>query len=66
MMMLVLALGMAGAGHARNEGVTDTEIHLGASVVLSGPLGPQTVGQGGGRVGRQAGGLEEIGHAIVL
>ena len=43
MMLLLVALGMAGAVHARNEGVTDTEIHLGASVVLSGPLGPQTV-----------------------
>lgn len=41
--LLMLALAMAGAGHARNEGVTDTEIRLGASVVLSGPLGPQTV-----------------------
>ena len=43
MMTLLLGLAFAGAAHARNEGVTDTEIHLGASVVLSGPLGPQTV-----------------------
>jgi branched-chain amino acid transport system substrate-binding protein len=41
--VLMLALAMAGTGHARNEGITDTEIRLGASVVLSGPLGPQTV-----------------------
>ena len=43
MMTLLLGLAFAAAAHARNEGVTDTEIHLGASVVLSGPLGPQTV-----------------------
>ena len=32
--------------HARNEGVTADEIRLGASVVLSGPLGPQTAQYG--------------------
>lgn len=30
------------------RGVTDTEIHIGASVVLSGPLGPQTTDYGAG------------------
>jgi ABC-type branched-subunit amino acid transport system substrate-binding protein len=35
-------------GHARNEGVTADEIRLGASAVLSGPLGPQTVQFGEG------------------
>ena len=34
--------------HARNEGVTADEIRLGASVVLSGPLGPQTAQYGEG------------------
>ncbi|AFU47147.1 ABC-type branched-chain amino acid transport system periplasmic protein [Acidovorax sp. KKS102] len=34
--------------HARNEGVTANEIRLGASVVLSGPLGPQTAQYGEG------------------
>jgi branched-chain amino acid transport system substrate-binding protein len=33
---------------AAAEGVTDTEIRLGASVVLSGPLGPQTAEYGAG------------------
>ena len=47
---LILALaGALGAGAlASDRGVTPTEIRLGASVVLSGPLGPQTqeFGQG--------------------
>lgn len=38
----LLALCAAAGAHARNEGVTSDEIRLGASVVLSGPLGPQT------------------------
>lgn len=40
---LLLAWSALGEAQARNEGVTADEIHLGASVVLSGPLGPQTV-----------------------
>ena len=48
--LLILALaGALGAGAmASDRGVTPTEIRLGASVVLSGPLGPQTqeFGQG--------------------
>ena len=36
----LLALCAATLVHARNEGVTADEIRLGASVVLSGPLGP--------------------------
>lgn len=45
---LLLALGLSWGAHARNEGVTADEIRLGASVVLSGPLGPQTVQYGEG------------------
>jgi ABC-type branched-subunit amino acid transport system substrate-binding protein len=45
--MLALAL-VAGAAHAADRGVTPTEIRLGASVVLSGPLGPQTTDYGAG------------------
>ncbi|WP_374666699.1 ABC transporter substrate-binding protein [Ramlibacter sp.] len=37
-----LALLLAAAAHAGDKGVTPTEIRLGASQVLSGPLGPQT------------------------
>ena len=36
------------SAHAVDAGVTDTEIRLGASAVLSGPLGPQTVEYGVG------------------
>jgi ABC-type branched-subunit amino acid transport system substrate-binding protein len=39
---------LAGAAHAGDRGVTPTEIRLGASVVLSGPLGPQTTDYGAG------------------
>jgi branched-chain amino acid transport system substrate-binding protein len=45
---LVLAVGAAGGVHASNEGVTADEIRLGASVVLSGPLGAQTAQYGEG------------------
>lgn len=46
--VLLLALCSAGLCHARNEGVSTDEIRLGASVVLSGPLGPQTIQYGEG------------------
>lgn len=36
------------SAHAVDAGVTDAEIRLGASAVLSGPLGPQTVEYGVG------------------
>ncbi|MGS5086013.1 hypothetical protein ACVC7V_05825 [Hydrogenophaga sp. A37] len=39
---------IAAGAHANDVGVTPTEIRLGASVVLSGPLGPQTVQYGEG------------------
>ena len=42
------ALLLAATAHAGDEGVTPTEIRLGASHVLSGPLGPQTVQYGEG------------------
>jgi branched-chain amino acid transport system substrate-binding protein len=42
------ALLLATAAHAGDEGVTTTDIRLGASQVLSGPLGPQTVQYGEG------------------
>ena len=42
------ALLLATAAHAGDEGVTPTDIRLGASQVLSGPLGPQTVQYGEG------------------
>lgn len=45
---LALALWTLGSAHAGDRGVTPTEIRLGASVVLSGPLGPQTVEFGEG------------------
>jgi branched-chain amino acid transport system substrate-binding protein len=45
---LLLVLGASQGVHARNEGVTPDEIRLGASAVLSGPLGPQTVQMGEG------------------
>lgn len=46
--ILALALAMGSSASASDRGVTPTEIRLGASVVLSGPLGPQTqeFGQG--------------------
>jgi branched-chain amino acid transport system substrate-binding protein len=43
-----LALFIGASAHASNAGVTPTEIRLGASVVLSGPLGPQTAEYGVG------------------
>lgn len=39
---------LAAAVHAGDDGVTPTEIRLGASQVLSGPLGPQTLQYGEG------------------
>ena len=45
---LILGFALAAAAHAGDEGVTSTEIRLGASQVLSGPLGPQTVQYGEG------------------
>ena len=45
--LVALAL-LAGAVHAGDRGVTPTEIRLGASAVLSGPLGPQTTDYGVG------------------
>lgn len=45
---LALCLASLGYAHAGDPGVTPTEIRLGASVVLSGPLGPQTVQYGAG------------------
>lgn len=39
---------LAAAAHAGNEGVTPTEIRLGSSQVLTGPLGPQTLQYGEG------------------
>jgi branched-chain amino acid transport system substrate-binding protein len=39
---------LAATAHAGDEGVTPTEIRLGASQVLSGPLGPQTQQYGEG------------------
>lgn len=39
---------IAAGAHANDAGVTPTEIKLGASAVLSGPLGPQTVQYGEG------------------
>ncbi len=46
--ILALAFAMGSSVSASDRGVTPTEIRLGASVVLSGPLGPQTqeFGQG--------------------
>jgi branched-chain amino acid transport system substrate-binding protein len=46
--LLFAALCAGGVAHARNEGVTADEIRLGASAVLSGPLGAQTVQYGEG------------------
>jgi len=45
---LALALTAASLAHAGDKGVTTTEIKLGASAVLSGPLGPQTRDYGAG------------------
>ncbi|MBW8313633.1 MAG: ABC transporter substrate-binding protein [Hydrogenophaga sp.] len=45
---LALGFALAAAAQAGDEGVTSTEIRLGASQVLSGPLGPQTVQYGEG------------------
>jgi ABC-type branched-subunit amino acid transport system substrate-binding protein len=39
---------LAGAAHAGDRGVTPTEIRIGTSAVLSGPLGPQTAEYGAG------------------
>lgn len=46
--ILALAFALGAGASASDRGVTPTEIRLGASVVLSGPLGPQTqeFGQG--------------------
>jgi ABC-type branched-subunit amino acid transport system substrate-binding protein len=41
-------LGVPGVALAGDEGVTASEIRLGASVVLTGPLGPQTLDYGAG------------------
>jgi ABC-type branched-subunit amino acid transport system substrate-binding protein len=46
--MLVCGWLVAIAAHANDAGVTPTEIRLGASAVLSGPLGPQTLQYGEG------------------
>jgi branched-chain amino acid transport system substrate-binding protein len=46
--LLALALAACGAANASDKGVTPTEIRLGASAVLSGPLGPQTADYGVG------------------
>lgn len=46
--VLALLVGAAPAAQAVEEGVTATEIRLGASAVLSGPLGPQTAEYGVG------------------
>jgi ABC-type branched-subunit amino acid transport system substrate-binding protein len=43
-----MALAAGGCAVASDRGVTPTEIRLGASVVLSGPLGPQTADFGEG------------------
>ncbi len=43
-----LALALCAAAQASDRGVSPTEIKLGASVVLSGPLGPQTADYGAG------------------
>lgn len=45
--VLALAL-LAGTAFAGDKGVTPTEIRIGASAVLSGPLGPQTQDYGAG------------------
>lgn len=42
------ALVLCAGAHASDKGVTPTEIKLGASAVLSGPLGPQTADYGVG------------------
>jgi ABC-type branched-subunit amino acid transport system substrate-binding protein len=46
--LLALTVWTLGAAHAGDRGVTPTEIRLGASAVLSGPLGPQTLDYGTG------------------
>ncbi|HAJ14590.1 MAG: ABC transporter substrate-binding protein [Hydrogenophaga sp.] len=47
--MLTLAMGVGAAlAHAGDAGVTATEIRLGTSAVLTGPLGPQTIQYGEG------------------
>jgi branched-chain amino acid transport system substrate-binding protein len=45
---LALVLSACTLAHAGDKGVTPTEIRLGASAVLSGPLGPQTTDYGAG------------------
>lgn len=46
--MLAFGWLISAAAHANDLGVTPTEIRLGASAVLSGPLGPQTIQYGEG------------------
>ena len=46
--LLAIALCACSLAHAGDQGVTATEIKLGASAVLSGPLGPQTNDYGAG------------------
>ncbi|MDH4427211.1 MAG: ABC transporter substrate-binding protein [Acidovorax sp.] len=46
--MALIAVCLCTTALARNEGITADEIRLGASVVLSGPLGPQTAQYGEG------------------
>jgi branched-chain amino acid transport system substrate-binding protein len=46
--LLTLLLAVALAQAAGQRGVTDSEIRIGGSVVLSGPLGPQTADYGAG------------------
>ncbi|MDH4464727.1 MAG: ABC transporter substrate-binding protein [Acidovorax sp.] len=46
--MALIAVCLCSTALARNEGITADEIRLGASVVLSGPLGPQTAQYGEG------------------
>ena len=48
LLTLAIAAGLGTAAHAGDKGVTPGEIRLGASVVLSGPLGPQTTDYGAG------------------
>jgi branched-chain amino acid transport system substrate-binding protein len=47
-LLLTAALLAAAAAHASDQGVTTDEIRLGASAVLTGPLGPQTLQYGAG------------------
>ncbi len=47
-LVVVAAMVASTAGYAGDSGVTPTDVRLGASVVLSGPLGPQTLEYGVG------------------